>query len=111
MKLVTEELTGGITRIALEGRLDIEGAAFADFQVNAIADNRNRVLLDLQNVSYIGSRGLHTLVKPARTIQERGGKVVFFAPSEMVEKVLKVSKVDAFFPIHHDLQSAINVLR
>lgn len=111
MKIVTEELADGITRVALEGRLDIDGAVFADLQVNAIAEHRNRVLFDLQKLSYIGSRGLHTLVKPARTIQERRGKVVFYAPSEMVEKVLKVSKVDAFFPIHHDLQSAMDALR
>ena len=111
MKLVTEELADGITRIALEGRLDVDGAEFADLQVNAIAEHRNRILLDLEKVSYIGSRGLHTLVKPARTVQERGGKIVFYAPSKLVEKVLRISKVDAFFPIHHDLLSATNALR
>jgi len=37
--------------------------------------------------------------------------MVLFAPSEMVEKVLKVSGVDTLIPVHFELQGALAALR
>ena len=51
MALVTEELAGGITRVILEGKLDSEGAAAIDLDMNIIAGRKKAVLVDLQKVS------------------------------------------------------------
>ncbi len=110
MPISTEELANGITRVVLEGRLDIQGAAAVDLQMNVIAGSRKAVLLDMQNVSFLGSMGLRTLVAPARAIKGRGGKMVIFGPNELVEKVLKTSGVDVMIPIHHEMQAAIAAL-
>lgn len=111
MAIVTEELEGGITRVILEGRLDIEGAAAVDLPMNVIAGSKKAVLVDLQKVSFLGSMGLRALVAPARAIKARGGKVVIFGPNEMVEKVLKSSGIDTIIPVHHELQSALAALQ
>lgn len=111
MPISTEEIAGGITRVILDGRLDIEGAAAVDLQMNVIAGSKKAVLIDLQKVSFLGSMGLRALVAPARAIKGRGGKVVLFGPNEMVEKVLKTSGVDTLIPVHHELQSAISALQ
>ncbi|HEY2645630.1 MAG TPA: STAS domain-containing protein [Candidatus Acidoferrales bacterium] len=111
MPIAMEELDGGITKVTLDGRLDIEGAAAVDMRMNVIAGTKKAVLLDMQNVSFLGSMGLRALVAPARAIKGRGGKMVIFGPNEMVEKVLKTSGVDAMIPIHHDLQSALSALQ
>ncbi len=108
MAITMEELTGDITKVILDGRLDIEGAAAVDLQMNVIAGNRKAVLVDLQKVSYLGSMGLRALVAPARAIKSRGGKMVLFSPNEMVEKVLKCSGIDTLIPGHFDLQSLWN---
>jgi anti-anti-sigma factor len=111
MAISMEELAGGITRVVLDGRLDIEGAAAVDLKMNVIAGSKKAVLLDLQNVSFLGSMGLRSLVAPARAIKGRGGKMVIFGPTELVEKVLKTSGVDALIPIHHELESAMAALQ
>ena len=111
MPISTEELTGGITRVILEGRLDIEGAAAVDLEMNVIAGTKTSVLVDLQRVSFLGSMGLRALMTPARAIKSRGGKVVLFGPNEMVEKVLKTSGVDVLIPVHHELHSALAALQ
>jgi anti-sigma B factor antagonist len=111
MAIATEELPGGITKVVLDGRLDIDGAAAVDAQMNVIAGTSKAVLLDLQNVSFLGSMGLRSLVAPARAIQGRGGKMVIFGPNEMVNNVLKVSGVDTMIPVHHHLQSALAALQ
>jgi anti-anti-sigma factor len=110
MALTTEELTGGITKVTLDGRLDIDGAAAVDSQMSAIAGSRNAVLVDLRGVSFLGSMGLRTLVAPARTIKSRGGKMVLFGPSEFVDKVLKASGIHTMIPVHYELHSAIAAL-
>jgi anti-anti-sigma factor len=106
-----EELEGGITRVMLDGRLDIEGAQAIDLKMNVIAGSKKAVLIDLQRVSFIGSMGLRALVAPARAIKGRGGKMVLFAPTEMVESVLKSSSIDTVIPIHHELQTAVAALQ
>ena len=111
MPISIEELEGGITRVILEGRLDIEGAAAVDLRMNAIAGAKKAVIVDMQKVSFLGSMGLRALVAPARAIKGRGGKIVIFGPNELVENVLKASGVNTMIPVHHELQNAIAALQ
>jgi anti-anti-sigma factor len=111
MQISSEELADGITRIALDGRLDIAGAAAVDLKMNVIAGGAKKLLIDLQKVSFLGSMGLRSIVLPARAVHSRGGKVVLFAPDQMVESVLKTSGIDSLLPIHHDMAAAIAALQ
>lgn len=111
MQISIEELANGITKVILEGSLDIQGAQAIDMQMNIVAGASKAVLVDLQKVSFLGSMGLRSLVLPARNIKTRGGKVVLFGPNEMVENVLKTSGIDALIPIYHEIQSALTALQ
>lgn len=111
MELSTQEMDGGITRVALDGRMDIAGAAAVDMKMNLIAGSAKKLLIDLQKVTFLGSMGLRSIVLPARAVHSKGGKVVLFAPNEMVEGVLKASNIDTLLPIHHDLSKAIEALQ
>ena len=110
MQISSEEMPGGITRVALDGRMDIAGAAVVDLKMNIIAGSANKLLIDLGKVEFLGSMGLRSIVIPARTVKSRGGKVVLFAPNEMVESVLKTSGIDTLIPVYHELDAAIAVL-
>ena len=111
MAMAMEELPGGICKVILDGRLDIEGAAAIDLKMNIIAGSQKAVLVDLQKVSFLGSMGLRALVAPARAIKGRGGKMVLFGHNEMEEDVLKTSGIDTLIPVHHDLQNALAALQ
>lgn len=111
MQISTEELAGGITRIDLDGRLDIAGAALVDLKMNVVAGSSKNLLIDLKRVSFLGSMGLRSIVLPARAVLGRGGKVVLFAPNEMVESVIKTSGIDSLIPIYHDFAAAIAAMR
>ena len=111
MIIAEEELDGGIIRLDLDGRLDIEGAKALDSKMSVIAASRKAVIVDLRRVSFLASMGLRSLVLPARTIKGRGGKVVLVGPNELVEKVLKTSGIDTVIPIHKELQSALTALQ
>jgi anti-anti-sigma factor len=111
MEIATEELPGGITRVILAGSLDIAGAAAIDLKMNVIAGAHKTVLVDLRQVSFIGSMGLSTLVAPARAIKSRGGRMVLVGPNQMVAQVLKTSAIDTFIPVYNDLETAITALQ
>ncbi len=111
MQISTEELADGVTRIALDGRLDIAGASAVDLKMNVAAGSANNLLIDLKIVTFLGSMGLRSIVLPARAVRSRGGKVVLFAPGEMVESVLKTSGIDSILPIYHDLAAALAALQ
>jgi anti-anti-sigma factor len=110
MQISSEEMAGGITRVVLDGRMDIAGAAAVDLKMNLIAGSAKKLLVDLEKVAFLGSMGLRSIVAPARAVKSRGGKVVLFAPNEMVESVLKTSGIDTLLPVCHDLEAAIAVL-
>jgi anti-anti-sigma factor len=104
-------MEGDITRVLLDGRLDIEGAAAIDLRMNVLAGSVKFLLIDLQNVSFIGSMGLRSIVIPAQAVRRRGGKVALLGPVPMVEEVLKASNIDQVIPIFHERDSAVAALR
>lgn len=111
MQISSEEMAGGITRVALDGRMDIAGAAAVDLKMNLIAGTATKLLVDLQKVEFLGSMGLRSIVLPARAVHSRGGKVVLFAPTEMVEAVLKTAGIDTLIPVIHDRDAAVAALQ
>ncbi|HUD54288.1 MAG TPA: STAS domain-containing protein [Terracidiphilus sp.] len=110
MTISTESMDGGITRVLLDGRLDIQGAAAVDLRMNVLAGSSKFLLIDLSNVSFLGSMGLRSIVIPAQAVNRRGGKVALLNPVPMVEEVLKASNIDQIIPIFHDLDSAVAAL-
>jgi anti-sigma B factor antagonist len=107
MTLSTESMEGGITRVLLDGRLDIQGSAAIDLKMNVLAGSSKLLLLDLSKVSFLGSMGLRSIVLPAQAVKRRGGRMALFGPVPMVEEVLKASNIDEIIPIFHDLDAAV----
>ncbi|MGH9647971.1 MAG: STAS domain-containing protein [Bryobacteraceae bacterium] len=111
MQMVLEELAGGITRVALDGRFDIGGAEAVDLKINVIAGTKKFVLLDMEKVTFLGSMGLRTILTAARTVKSRGGKMAIFAPDEQIVKVLITSGVGALLSINPDREGAVAFLQ
>jgi anti-anti-sigma factor len=82
MQISSEEMPGGITRVALDGRMDIAGAAVVDLKMNIIAGSANKLLIDLGKVEFLGSMGLRSIVIPARTVKSRGARLSCLHPTK-----------------------------
>src|SRR5262249_42175186 len=70
-----------------------------------------QVVLDLEQVDYLSSSGVAILVGLKRRIDTRGGKLVLFHVQPVVSDLLKIMKLDRYFPITEDEQSALAALR
>jgi anti-anti-sigma factor len=110
MTISTESMDGDITRVLLDGRLDIQGAAAIDLKMNVVAGSSKFLLIDLRNVTFLGSMGLRSILVPAQAVRRRGGKVALFGPVPLVEEVLKTSNIEAIIPVFHDLDTAVAAL-
>lgn len=107
MEVKIEPLDGGVSRVLLIGRLDIQGAASIDLTLSVIGGSHRRVIFDLAQVPFMASMGIRSIVLSAKAIQSKGGVVVMLNPEPDVEKVLVVSGINTLIPIHHDLDEAI----
>lgn len=111
MNISSEVIYGQVTKVTLEGRLDIEGANQVDLKMNVIAGSAKRLLIDMSKVSFIGSMGLRSLVLPAQAVRRRGGKVAILSPVPMVEQVLHSSKISEIIPVVHEMDAALVILQ
>jgi anti-anti-sigma factor len=111
MRLTEEMLAGNITRISLDGRMDIDGTQAIDQQFSYLTTARQgRFAVDLSRVSFIASIGIRMLLTAARAQANRGGRLVLVGPDPMGRKVLETAGVDQLVPIAADLDGARGLL-
>ncbi len=99
MNLVQTELDGGITKVTLEGSFDIAGAGSVDRAFAEIGRNAASVIVDLSDVTFLASTGVHILIRTAKMVSERGGQMVVFNPNKASRKVLHATGVDSIIAI------------
>jgi anti-anti-sigma factor len=111
MELEARELESGILGIMLSGRMDAIGAQQIDLKFTALTATRKAaVLVDLSNVTLLASIGIRTLVNNAKAQKLRGGSMVLYQPTSLVEEVLKSTGIDTIIPIAHDMDEARGAL-
>jgi len=107
MKLEFNELENGIRLIRLIGALDLSGTYSIEVEfVRQCAGDNVRVLVDLSEVEYISSIGVHMLITSANSIASRGGKMALLSPQPGVLEVLDLTGILQVIPIYSDLESA-----
>ena len=108
--MTTENLANNVVRSILAGKLDLAGAQKIDLKFSAIAGNSKRLLVDLEQVSFLASMGIRTLVIGSKAVQSKGGKMAFFKPSADVAQVLTAAGIDSITPVFQDLEAACDYL-
>lgn len=110
MRLETEEVAPGVTKVNLTGRLDIGGTQEIELPFNALAGSQRALIIDLSQVDFIASLGLRLLIVGARAAQRKGGRMILFQPPIAVEAVLISSGTDNVVPILRNLDEAIHAV-
>jgi anti-sigma B factor antagonist len=107
MQFETTTLADDITRIALDGRLDIEGTQAIEQKFSFATTIRPaKIIVDLSGVTFLASIGIRLLVASARAQANRGGKMVLAAPSALVRNVLETAGIDQLIPLAADVDAA-----
>ncbi|KJU87087.1 Anti-sigma factor antagonist [Candidatus Magnetobacterium bavaricum] len=91
MEILTSK-KNDITIIAINGSLDSSTARdFASVIEQCITNGELRFIIDASGLKFISSAGLSSFVAPAKKIQAQGGKLLFVAMNERIERIFKMA--------------------
>jgi anti-sigma B factor antagonist len=109
--LMTETRQGDIVVLAVEGRLDSNTSDQFEKQLLSMVEQGDmRFVLDFGGLDYISSAGLRVLLKAAKELKKREGRLCLCALRDYVREVFDMSGFTAFLPIHPSLEASIEEL-
>ena len=104
------EITNNKLVLRLVGDLigENNGAAVIEIVNNAIQQKVMNCIVDISGLRYINSSGIGVLITILTKFRNKGGEVYLMKPSESVQKLLVITKLNAIFQI---VQSEEEVLK
>jgi anti-sigma B factor antagonist len=107
-----DDFEDGVRMIRLKGRLDLEGAEAADLKLTSLAAvKQGYVIVDLESVEFMSSIGVSVIVRVARAVTSRQGRLVLLSPRPNVADVLARTQIDQVIPVFNDLDAARTAVR
>lgn len=100
------DIGNGIALVEVSGRMDVQGALKADPAFAQIAEQHDRVIIDLSKLDFLASLGIRTLVTTSKAVRARNGNLVLLSPQANIEQVLRSSGIDTIIPIAADRAEA-----
>ena len=102
---------GGVTRVALAGRLDtaIVNGTEPEF-FGAIVPRGQNAVIDLSGVTFIASLGIRMLLSTARALGKSGARFVLFGAGPAVAEIIETTALDTIIPVVSTESEAYAVL-
>ena len=95
------EIKNDLLVIRLAGDLigEDNGTRILEIATNAIQNNTLQCLIDISQLRYINSSGIGVLITILTKFRNKNGEVYLMKPSESVQKLLVITKLNAIFHI------------
>jgi len=107
MEITHQALPPNWTVVHLEGRLDAYTCPAVKADLNdLIAEGHLKIVIDMQEVPFMDSSGLSSLVSGLRLVREKGGNLALSGVQEKVQVVLRLTMLDRVFPIYPTPEAA-----
>jgi anti-sigma B factor antagonist len=110
MKATTRSAANSVDIIKLEGKITI-GAGDQQLReviAAAVAEGKNKILLDLSGVTTIDSSGIGELVGSFTTVTNRGGKLKLLHLPAKLNELLHVTQLITVFEVYDSEQDAVS---
>jgi anti-anti-sigma factor len=107
MDISFQTLEANIVLIRLNGRLDALGSPTLRTALATKLDQGYRkIIVDLENVSFVDSSGLVALVSGLRAAREKKGDIFLSGIRPQAQAVFRLTMLDRIFPIHPTFDDA-----
>lgn len=100
---LTRSTHGASEVVTLGGELDMAHAPEVAETLDALADTSRPVIVDLTELTFIDSSGIHAILRP----RPQEGVVVLVCPPGNIQRVLSVTKVDRVLQVYETLDEAL----
>jgi anti-sigma B factor antagonist len=84
------------------------GAAVIETVAMALQQNVLNCIVDISGLRYINSSGIGVLITILTKFRNKGGEVYLMRPSESVQKLLVITKLNAIFQVIQYEQEVVN---
>jgi anti-sigma B factor antagonist len=97
----TEELRNNRVIYRIQGDLisEKESAELVQAADAALQQQKNQCVIDISDLRYINSSGIGVLITLLTKFRNRGGDVFLINPSESVQKLLIITKLNSIFNV------------
>ena len=96
--LLAVDLAGAQPVVRLVGEVDMATSpAVKNILAELVEGGHLAVIVDLSEVTFMDSSGLHTLVDAQRRLSDSGGKVVLRKPGPAVDRLLQITGMSLMF--------------
>ena len=108
MDISHQTLDSNIVVIRLNGRLDAKASNHVKTTLEELLqkEDSNKIIVDMQSVSFIDSSGLAALVSGLRLARDRKGDIVLSGVQSQAQTVFRLTMLDRVFAIHPTLEQA-----
>jgi anti-sigma B factor antagonist len=105
------EIKNGTIVIRLSGDLigENDGSAILGVAADAIQQNALNCIVDISGLRYINSSGIGVLITLLTKFRNKGGELYLLKPSESVQKLLVITKLNAIFHIVQTEDEALQI--
>jgi len=95
------EILNNCLVLRLKGDLigENNGAAIVEVVANSLGEGLRTCIVDISGLRYINSSGIGVLITILTKFRNKGGEVFLMKPSESVQKLLVITKLNAIFQI------------
>ena len=108
---VTFDRRDGVLIVAASGRLEAADSSVFLKSIRSEIDGRERaVIVDLEELSYLGSAGLRVVYMLASELEKRDARFAVCAPPKPVAKVIRLSGMDRLVAVHPSKVDALAAL-
>lgn len=105
---MVEKEVNGILLLDLRGRLTLgeETAALREKVRQLVEAGHSRIILNLEEVTYIDSVGLSTLVASYTSARKQGGNVKLLHLTKRAHELMHITRLSTVFEIYDTLEEA-----
>jgi len=99
---ISSRVVSNAVILDLSGRFSVAEDSLREQVNKLLEEGRLNFLFNMAGVPYLGTWGLTEMILMRTEIRKRGGTLGLVAPIERVREVLKITKLDAVFPIYEN---------
>ncbi|BDU50642.1 STAS domain-containing protein [Haliovirga abyssi] len=96
----SEDKKKKVTIVKIDGEVDVYTSISLKKELNKLLeDNKNRLLINLEKVSYMDSSGLGVLVAMLKKSRKEKGNLKITNLTESIRKIFELTRLNKFFEI------------
>ncbi len=108
MVKISKQLENDIQEIIVDGEIDASSSIHLDNALEDSLGNSDKILINLQDLTYISSAGLGVFIARLEELKEKEIKMILFGMNDKVKNVFAILGLEELLIIRGSRDEAIN---